>query len=321
MATIAQQKPRWKRSAGVAGYVFFLVFVLAAAMFCGWVAKSRVLTQIIKSQFGFGISPAETFKSHQVTMLVLGCDEDRQYVSYHESRVINGRARSDMMLLTKLDFDKKTITGISIPRDMKCTLDGVSHKINAFHAIGGPDLAKRAVETLLGVPVDKVIVLNYDAFQELVSMVGGIEVDVDKDLDYDDNAGHLHIHIKKGHQHLDGKNAMGFVRFRHADDDFHRQARQKQFLVAFKSAALSHWSNLPAITQQAVQVLGGSMDDEQVAALAIFARSVSPQNIRMGVVPAINPDANPMEVDRRGLRRALVQYGFTTDLERITSRR
>ena len=41
-------------------------------------------------------------------------------------------------------------------------------------------------------------------------------------MDYDDNWGHLHIHLKPGLQHLNGQQAMGFVRFRHSDNDLVR---------------------------------------------------------------------------------------------------
>jgi len=311
MATLVQQRPRRRRALGTIGYVVFLGVVLAAAMFGGWISKSKVLSGMIKRQFGFGESPTQTFNSNQLTLLILGCDEDRQYTGYHQSKVLTEGARSDMMLVAKLDFAKNSVSGLSIPRDMWCRVDGTGHKMNAFYKFGGTPLAKRAVETLTGIPIDRVVVINFDEFQKLVSLVGGVDVNVDKDLDYDDFAGNLHIHLKQGQQHLDGNGAMGFVRYRHGDDDFQRQARQKQFLMAFKGAALSHWSNLPAIAEQAVQVLGGALQDDEVAALAMFAKGVPQSNIKMGAVPAVDPDENPMHLDKRGLKKALAQFGFT----------
>jgi anionic cell wall polymer biosynthesis LytR-Cps2A-Psr (LCP) family protein len=47
---------------------------------------------------------------------------------------------------------------------------------------------------------------------------------------YVDYAGDLHIDLKPGIQRLDGKQAMGYLRFRHSDNDFARIGRQQKFL-------------------------------------------------------------------------------------------
>ncbi len=309
MATLSQNRPRWKRSLGVVGYALFLVFVLLIAAAAGWLRKSPVLTRIVLGELGLAKKPAEVFNSSSQTFLILGCDED---LAPGGKVVLKKEARSDMMLVAKLDFANNLISGLSIPRDMECTIDGKTHKINAFHGIGGPPLAKRAAETLLGVPIDRVIVLDYNAFQEMVNLVGGIDVDVDKNLKYTDKAGGLFIDIKKGHQHLDGYNAMCFVRFRHADDDFHRQARQKQFLTAFKAAVLRNKMGLTAITEQAAKVLGSELQADEVATLALFAQGVPATNIKLGMVPARDSEANPLELDSRKLKSALVEYGLAS---------
>ena len=54
-------------------------------------------------------------------------------------------------------------------------------------------------------------------------------------MDYDDNWGHLHIHLKPGMQHLNGKQAIGFVRFRHSDNDLVRTRRQQALIAALKA--------------------------------------------------------------------------------------
>ena len=44
----------------------------------------------------------------------------------------------------------------------------------------------------------------------------------------------FYIHLKPGRQHLNGYNAMGYVRFRHTDDDLMRAQRQHEFLEALR---------------------------------------------------------------------------------------
>lgn len=312
MATVAQVKPR-SRVLGVIGYGIFLAVVLGMGSVAGWIGKSPVMWQLMLSKVGIHKAPEQVFGKNSLTLLILGCDED-QAPNWSRTaqgvKVLRKEARSDMMLVAKLDFSRNQISGVSIPRDMQCTLDGKTHKINAFHAIGGPELSKKAVEKLTGIPIDRVVVLDFDAFQSLVDMVGGVTVNVDKNLNYDDNAGNLHIHIQKGSQHLDGRRSMGFVRFRHSDDDFHRQARQKLFMLAFKDAVFGHAIDLPAIMEQAVRVMGGSLSDTDVATLVDFSQHVQASSIKMGVIPALNEDANPLRLDKQKLDLVLAQYGF-----------
>lgn len=61
---------------------------------------------------------------------------------------------------------------------------------------------------------DRTIVLNFKAFQELIDLLGGIEVFIQKDMVYKDVRGGLDIDLKKGRHNLNGVDAMGHVRFR-----------------------------------------------------------------------------------------------------------
>jgi LCP family protein required for cell wall assembly len=233
----APTKNRW----GSLGYAVFLVFALAIGTGAGWLNQSEVIRKMIFAPK----DPKQTFGSDSVTLLILGCDEDLQD---NTGKVLKKQARSDMMLVAKLDFANHMITGVSIPRDTECQLPGYHRlKINAYHNIAKKgheaELTQRAVEFLLpNVKIDRVVTLDFDAFQQVVNLVGGVPINSEKNLDYDDNAGHLHIHIKKGPQMMNGYNAMCYVRFRHGDSDFARQQRQKQFLMSFKGQVLKDWT-------------------------------------------------------------------------------
>jgi len=104
-------------------------------------------------------------------------------------------------------------------------------------------------------------------------------------MDYDDNAGKLHIHLKPGPQVLGGYDAMCYVRYatrtRRANPNpiFQRQQRQKDLLLGFKQAVFTHWSRLPEIADAGKAVLGDSLTDDQIRALAGFGRSVGQQKI------------------------------------------
>ena len=293
------------------GYGFFLFFALAIGTFAGWLHQSPTAESIVLQKFK-STPPQETFKSDAVTLLILGCDED---LAPGGKKVLKKQARSDMMLVVKLDFAKKMVTGVSIPRDTRCQVPGYkSQKINGYHNIAHKgheaELTQTAVEHLLrGVKIDRVVTLDFDHFQELVNLVGGVPITIEKRLKYTDKAGGLFIDLKPGYQNLMGYDAMCFVRFRHGDTDFARQARQKQFLLAFKQQALKDLLKLPQIVNEGEKVLGGGLNSDEIASLALFAKQVPPENIQWGQIPVKDiRGSSDLSVDRKKLPAVLAQY-------------
>ena len=254
--------------------------------------------------------PQETFGRQSLTILVLGCDED---VTYHSEKITKLQARSDMMMLARCDFAKNKLSALSIPRDTYCKLPGDknAHKVNAFHAYGGNDLSKRAVETLLGVSIDRVVALDFEAFQQLVNVVGGVDVTVDKQLDYDDNAGKLHIHLKPGPQHMNGYQAMGFVRFRHADSDLARQLRQHQFLMALKDRIVHQPQALEEVAEMGQRVLGNEFTDDETISLALFGQKIPKQNVKLAQAAVIEKKhSNFLYLNKKQTGKLLAEMGF-----------
>lgn len=299
MRSATRRRPLWFRIVGALFYIVFCATILLAGSAFGYL-KSGKLGQAIISDWLHPRTPNQIFNSDTLTILILGCDEDR---APNGGKVLKASARSDMILLVKVDFKHNRIGGISIPRDLLWGLPGYSkRKINAYYAAGGSDLAKAAVEDVLGIKIDRVIALNFDAFEEMVNVVGGVDVFVQKDLDYDDDAGDLHIHIEAGNRHLNGYNAMGFVRMRHSDSDFMRQARQKDFILAFKQTLVRKPWLLNAVASKAQDALGGAFTMDEIYSLAKFTKTVPGESMKMGMTPIIE--------GRKGTR-----YGYYVDLD------
>jgi LCP family protein required for cell wall assembly len=267
-------------------------------------------------------TPAKVFADESVTLLLLGCDVD---LSTGGARVLKKAARTDMMLVAKLDFANRRITGVSIPRDTECRLPGYRRmKINAYHSIARPgqeeSLTKEAVEHLLpGVHIDRVVTLDYEAFQGVVNQIGGVDVTVPFDMKYTDRAGGLFIDLKEGNRHLDGYKAMGFVRYRKGDrgyrdvTDFDRQENQKKLLIAFKDKALRNWTQLPQIMQDAKTVFGNALSEDEIASLAFFAKDLPKENIQMGQIPVTERRGTTnLRVDESELPTVLSRFGLLT---------
>lgn len=307
-------------------YLVVCAIFLGGGSFVGWASRSSFLMKSIGAMI-HPDPPSETFQSDVQTFLILGCDQD---VYYQSAYVTRHAARSDMMMVVRMNFKTKEITGVSIPRDTWCRLPGYSeHKINAYHSIAKygqeKELSKQAVEYLIGVKIDRVLVLDYDALQRLVDVMGGVTVNVPRAMDYDDNAGKLHIHLKPGRQVLTGYDAMCYVRYRKsnkpgkAETDFERQERQKDLLLGFKSAALSNWSRLPEIAEAGKAVFGNALNDEQLLSLGLFAKEVGPQRIKLGVIPTEN-EGNGLRLVARKLPEVLKEFKLDSDSERVSLR-
>ena len=89
------------------------------------------------------------------------------------------------------------------------------------------------IENLLKVHIDSYVVINLDAFRELVDAIGGVDMYVPQDMYYKDDCQGLYINLKEGMQHLDSDNAEGLVRFRHYPmGDEARVQVQQTFLKA-----------------------------------------------------------------------------------------
>jgi LCP family protein required for cell wall assembly len=175
------------------------------------------------------------------TLLLLG--SDRRYADLKKNNPLlkkNMPARSDTMMLVRIDPDKGATAILSIPRDLHVKIPGIGvDKINRAYEEGGEDLTLRTVKKLLGIKINHAINVNFSGFREVVNAIGCVYADIDRRY-YHSNAGlpaaqqYAEIDVPAGYQRLCGQRALDYVRFRHGDNDFVRAARQQDFLRAAK---------------------------------------------------------------------------------------
>lgn len=257
------------------------------------------------------IEPEVAFPGRDsITILVMGADEDRD----NRKRVVRKAARTDTIMVARVDFRNKRVDAISIPRDTLVRIPKHGWgKINSAYALGGAELAIRTVGQLLGdLQIDYAAVLNYQGFKRMVDLIGGVYLYVEKPLHYDDNWGDLHVHLPKGWQWLDGEKALGFVRYRHSDSDLHRIERQKVFLNAAKERLKKPqvWLQLPHLLNEAQKSIESEFTYEQMLALAYFAKSIPQPNIRVETLPVRNGRGTYLLVDRKKAEQLLRKLRF-----------
>jgi LCP family protein required for cell wall assembly len=157
--------------------------------------------------------------------------------------------RSDTVMLVRADPHTKTLSLLSFPRDLlvdiHCRARPVFQaRINHAYSECGATGTLRTVRALTGVNVNYLVTVNFRGFQQLVARVGGVWVDVDRRY-FNDNSGgeqYATIDLQPGYQKLHGSDSLDFVRYRHADSDLFRLARQQQFVHSFRDALTASFS-------------------------------------------------------------------------------
>jgi len=190
------------------------------------------------------------------TIAVFGVDKDE--------------IRTDVNFVVNLNTMTNKVKVVSIPRDTKVIwsdkqkraynqLTGYTQnisKLNEMSAYGRinqnvgniRDFTIDEIENILRVHIDNYVVINLDAFSEIVDAIGGVDMYVPQDMYYVDNSQGLYIDLEEGQQHLDAEDAEGLVRFRsYKLGDAARVEVQQIFLKAVAEKVMSEEmrSNLP----------------------------------------------------------------------------
>lgn len=149
---------------------------------------------------------------------------------------------TDVMMVAAFDTVNGKVNVMSIPRDTYSdTSTRRNHKINGAYNTGGMDLVYEEVERLIGFRPDNYIMVDYDGFVELIDAIDGVDFDVPTNMYHVDDYGKVDINLKKGYQHLNGKQALGLCRFRsgYASQDLGRIETVQKFLRAAADKAIS----------------------------------------------------------------------------------
>ena len=159
------------------------------------------------------LAPQKGFKNSRITILCIGEDENLQ-----TNGVVGGVhfGNADTILLVSLDLSRRTASCLSIPRDEYAHIAGtkLSTKVNYAFAHGGIDCASATISEFMGIKPDYHVVVSIGELRALIDALGGIDVKVESAMQYDDISGHLHIDLKPGEQHLNGNDALAYIRYR-----------------------------------------------------------------------------------------------------------
>lgn len=237
-------------------------------------------------------------------LLLLGSDNDQKFVF--------PAILTQVMMVVRIDPFNQQVSMLSIPRDSWVAVPGQAgrHKIDQAFYMGaaerrsfddGVRLARATIEQDYGIPIDRYAWIGLEGFASLIDTVGGIDIDVTHPLlddNYPDDTGGTspgnpyalkRLFLMPGPQHLNGEQALAYVRSRHADlvGDIGRTWRQQEVMAALKkkldiSTLFHHLADLFHSLSGKVYT---NLNEQEMLSLANFARALpagSLQHLTLG---------------------------------------
>jgi LCP family protein required for cell wall assembly len=219
----------------------------------------------------FVLSPGKT------NILVLGID-----------RIVDGTGsmgRSDTIVLAQVDPVQPRIATLAIPRDLWVTIPGVGeNRINTAHYFAeiaepdsGPAALAQTIKDNFGIDSKYYVRIHLEGVPALIDAMGGVTIDLKE-------ATALY---PAGQHHLNGTQALAFVRDRKGADDFFRMEHGELFIKAVGQQLLKvqTWPRLPLILAALPKAIDTNIPTNAIPALALALLRVGPANIDSHTLP------------------------------------
>ena len=215
---------------------------------------------------------------------------------------------TDTIMVGSFDTVNGKLNIVSIPRD---TLINIQHEVkkanaayhyaNYYKDIEGSSyygidpvtsMRKELVKSMLGFDVDKYVLVNLKAAEEVVDAIGGVEFDLPIDMNFDSKNQDLHIHLNKGKQTLNGEQFVQVMRFRssYAGGDLERIEMQHKLLRALADQMLT-LGNVPNISKVAQIVADNMQTDMNTENIIYFIKEflkLDKDDIQFLTMPKLN---------------------------------
>ena len=192
---------------------------------------------------------------------------------------------SDSMILCTVNRDTKTLTMTSLLRDLYVPIPAYAghgpgrNRLNVCYHLGtqwtgstkgGMEMLALCVEQNFGIPVDHTVELDFSAFEKIIDLMGGVDIELTKaEADYmnsDECAYYGYDPVKEGLQTLNGIQALSYATIRASDSDFNRSGRQRTVINSLinKCKKMGLW-DLHKMATEILPMVTTDMTDEEIA--------------------------------------------------------
>ena len=194
------------------------------------------------------LSVNTSLSSDWQNILLLGVDQ----------RTPDESCRSDTMIICSINTQTSEVKLTSLMRDIAVDYTDLgsnngTYRLNAANYFGGPELAMKTINELLGMNIEKYVMVNFTGFTQICEALGGIEIDITEEEMEQININswnQYQIGLNNGwdesnlestnealteygeNTHLNGRQALAYARIRKIDSDWERTNRQRKVLVA-----------------------------------------------------------------------------------------
>lgn len=299
-AQMTKKKPkRWKKVLWTIGIILLVLVVLLTGLYFGALhfLDENLEQQPDLQEDQVDVNP-DLPPSGVTNIALFGLD----------NRLDKDNGRSDAIIILSVDYDHKKIKLASIARDTLVHVDdypssGNTTKItHAFYwGAQDPDKygsgAQLAVKTLnqnFGMNITKYMYVNFYEFEELIDMVGGVELEIKGyELTYLNKHistmnGVMGTNVKPiystGKQTLTGGQALAYARLRKVDSDLVRADRQKAVLeAAFNKVKKQPLTKYPSLIKKALGVCNTNLNADEILKMAQWAMTNSPEFVSMSI--------------------------------------
>ena len=174
----------------------------------------------------------------------------------------------------------------SLYRDYKVTLvrEGEKEKASkeALEQLG------KEVGVLIGLPIHGAVKVDFTAFEQVVDLIGGIDIVVPEDIVDTEYPGPNYTYetfsISAGPQHIDGKTALKYARTRHTTSDFSRSGRQQQIIAAMgqkvqSNGLIKNVSKISEIMGIVAKNVESTLSSRELLGLAAMGQKIDSANL------------------------------------------
>jgi LCP family protein required for cell wall assembly len=300
---------RWRRR-GL--YALSFIIVLAALGAGGLYVYANYRFNQIKKVHAKHLVAAPAAPGKPFNLLLVGSDS-RAFVSNATQEnafgdeANAGGQRSDVTIVARFDPAAKTVTLLSIPRDLWVDIPGNDSNISGMNRInaaydGGPDLLIQTIEQDLGIPINHYMAVDFPGLTGMVNALGGVTMSFPTPVK--DQYTGLNVSTV-GCQVVNGTTALELVRSRHLYykndngyweydglSDFSRIQRQDAFFRAVLSKVNSSITNPLAINSLIGAAVGNLTIDDTLTQgdllhIADVFRGLPASNLATETLPTV----------------------------------
>ena len=219
----------------------------------------------------------------------------------NDSRSADESGRSDAMILVSVSSKTNSIHLTSLLRDIYVEIPGhEGNRLNAAYAYGGPELLMETLEKNFDIEVNRYMLVNFQAFANLVDAVGGVDLELSNEevqyvngylVEYNQLEGrpegtdYLDTSLS-GTIHLNGPQALAYCRNRYIGTDFARTERQRKVIsAAMKNAPLALVTNGSELIEGVMSNITTNLTKTELSGLMMQAPMMMTYEMTSGSIP------------------------------------